>query len=223
MRLHEFSTIQEAHMATLQFLLKELGSSQPILWLVSGGSNVTLEVDVALRLDNKTAQNIVVGLADERYGLPGHKHSNFIHLHKAQFPDDKFSELKSTLVNKSISLVETATYFEQWLNQQLEKRRLILQLGFGVDTHAAGIKPECLDGTRENSIVMYCYGNDFERISIAYETMKRAQSIILYGTGKAKSAIIQEVATQPRAKAVSPLEFVLNLPQTQVFISDEGD
>src|SRR4051812_47688080 len=76
---------QPAVAALSERLQHELGKGKKVLWLVPGGSNIPASVAVMDSLSEKATEQLAVLLTDERYGVPGHKDSNFKRLHDTGF------------------------------------------------------------------------------------------------------------------------------------------
>ena len=68
-------------------IAKQLAKNRTVLWLVSGGSNIDIEVSVLkmLELGNLDTGNLTIIAIDERYGKYDHKDSNSFQLRKAGF------------------------------------------------------------------------------------------------------------------------------------------
>ena len=63
--------------AVLQARLElELTAGKKVLWLVSGGSNITASVQLMQNLADDLTKNLTIMAVDERYGLVGHADSN---------------------------------------------------------------------------------------------------------------------------------------------------
>src|SRR4051812_19602153 len=66
-------------------LITELSSGQPILWLISGGSNLVITIQVMEKIPETLTKNLAITLVDERYGDVGHSNSNLQQLIDAGF------------------------------------------------------------------------------------------------------------------------------------------
>ena len=62
-----------------------LSNGDRVLWLVSGGSAVSVAVEAAKMLTSHNLDRLTISLADERYGVVGHRVSNWKQLEDSEF------------------------------------------------------------------------------------------------------------------------------------------
>ena len=60
-----------------QRLIKELKQDKNVLWLVSGGSNITSAVTVMKTIPDNLQMQLTILPVDERFGAVGHSDSNY--------------------------------------------------------------------------------------------------------------------------------------------------
>ena len=56
---------------------RQLEKGKKVLWFVSGGSFIPVEVLIAKKINEKYSSNLIVTLTDERYGSLNHPDSNW--------------------------------------------------------------------------------------------------------------------------------------------------
>ncbi|MFA6295063.1 MAG: 6-phosphogluconolactonase [Candidatus Paceibacterota bacterium] len=91
-----------------------LCKDKKVLWLVPGGTNIPISVEVMKivrkQVSEKLMNNLTVTLTDERFGPVGHKDSNWEQLMLAGFD---FSGIQTLPVLKNLSLEETVNEFSK--------------------------------------------------------------------------------------------------------------
>jgi 6-phosphogluconolactonase/glucosamine-6-phosphate isomerase/deaminase len=167
-----------------QVLQQHLEAGEKVLWLLSGGSAITVEVAVARRLAAApNLRNLTVSLTDERYGEVGHPDSNWMQL------------INGGLVIAEADLVPvlhgqyrpaTAKAFEEFLSDQFTAADYsIAVLGIGPDGHTSGIKPHSTAVTSQDLVCAYD-GDDYSRITTTSKALARLDEIVVYAVGPAK-------------------------------------
>lgn len=168
-----------------------LKSGQQVLWLVSGGSAVAVAVRTRQLIGRvPLAGQLQVGLADERYGLPGHPHSNFQQLAEAGF--DTTGVVMLTVL-RGKNMTDSAQDYAAALENSLDKADVKIGLfGMGKDGHTAGLLPG--NPIMNETGFAGCYrAPDFERISITPAGIRRLDVAVLYAAGSEKWPALREV------------------------------
>src|SRR6266496_2786589 len=120
---------------------RALANNMKVLWLVSGGSNIPIELDILGRLQHATAENLTITLADERFVDQDSPDSNW-----RQLLDDGLGRAPVTLLpvikDHSLSLRGAAANFAKRLGDTLELADVVIgQFGIDEDGHTAGLLP----------------------------------------------------------------------------------
>lgn len=159
-----------------------------VLWLVSGGSNTKIAVEVAKKI---IRQNLVsVAQVDERYGEIGHNDSNWQHLLGAGFLFDS-RQLYPVLQGKPFR--ETVEDYEETLNRLfIENDYIVGQFGIGEDGHTAGILPGSPAAIEDTKLVYGYDGPDYRRITVTPKAITRISKAFTYA-GKGKEDAIQRL------------------------------
>lgn len=220
MKLTTTKTKQQSINSIQQLLTPAFyGYEEKNLWLLSGGSNVDEEAACGKNLSGKIGSNTVVALVDEHYHEYNHPDSNARKLKDAGFPFVEFLDRQEILLEQNPNLEQTAELYSQHLQQHLQGSNLIINLGFGVDMHVAGlmatIAPHSI-AYQDDFVIAYQVDN-LRRISITEKVITSADSIILYGSGEQKQKTIELAAKNSELA----LHRILNLPQTHLIICEE--
>lgn len=169
---------------------RRLAAGEKVLWLVTGGSSIPLEAEVASRLNRTNLRNLIVTLSDERYGPVGHSDSNWQQLLDAGFNLDG-ATLQPVLSDKSFE--ETAAQYSQMLESDWAVADYKIGfIGIGPDGHAAGIKPGS-PAVNSNKIVSAYQGDDFARLTITPKAIARLDETVSYALGEAKWPMLKRL------------------------------
>jgi 6-phosphogluconolactonase/glucosamine-6-phosphate isomerase/deaminase len=162
-------------------------TEKKVLWIVSGGSNIPITIDVLERLDDELTNNLTMILSDERYGSEGHHDSNYTQLIEAGLNLKNATFYKTLIDDQSISqsISRIGQSFKRAMN---ETDMVIGQLGVGSDGHIAGILPSS-PVVGLISDVVYSKAENYKRISLSLEALKSINVgfVFCYGANKAKA------------------------------------
>lgn len=189
--------------------LNDLLKSQTVLWLISGGSNIPIEINILNSLNDNLTKKLNILLVDERYGPSGHKDSNYhqlassgLNTKQAKFPD---------LLANDLSDIETLNLFKDTF---LEFKRLsdftVLQAGIGDDGHIAGILPF---SPAINSVQPVCYykAGGFNRLTLSLEAIKSSDLAVAFSFGQNKLRALKRLH-----RAHEPYESLPSLVLTEI-------
>lgn len=194
-----------------------LDADKKTLWLLSGGSFIALEVEVARRLKNNPKLfNLSVSLVDERWGAPGHAASNWQQLQAAGFNIDG---AKLIPVLKNLSFKETEGEFRKALENELSNADYLIALvGMGADGHILGVKPKSPAVDSSKLVIAYEWP-DYKRITTTAELLKKADEVIVYAMGVEKRDQLKRLRKN-LAVAEQPAQ-MLKLASDVVIFSDQ--
>jgi 6-phosphogluconolactonase/glucosamine-6-phosphate isomerase/deaminase len=206
-------------MALEKAILEHLERRETVLWLLSGGSSVEPAVEASRRLKGHDLNGLMISLADERWGQPGHDNSNWQGLLAAGFNPGN-ANIYPVLTGRSFK--ETANGYNLFLDKSLNKAdyRLAL-LGIGADGHTAGILPgsPVLDSDK--------YGDsyitpEFKRITITPNGMARLNEVIVYCAGPNKAKALADLDNDLPI-SVQPAQIIKRIPKVSVYNDIRGD
>jgi len=184
----------------------KLDQGQSVLWLVSGGSAILLEVEIAKRIRN--GAKLVVTLIDERFGPVGHLDSNWQKLIEAGF-NIKEAKLLPVLVGHGIE--QTAIDFEQILKNELNLAQYKLGIfGIGEDGHTAGILPgsQAIEST---FLLCHYQSQTYHRITLTPSAIKMLDEAVLFAVGENKKLILEKFETDVSLEEM-PAQILKELP-----------
>ncbi len=162
---------------------------QKSLLFVSGGSTAKIAVKAINSLPKDKKSLLIITLADERFGPPKHKDSNWQLLLELGLKSDA-SQLIPILGSNLKTIAETTESWQSKINNILETDTKVMAIfGIGTDSHIAGLKPgsELLSS---QSNVGYYTANDWQRITIAPAIFKQIDDCIVYAEGPTKKEAI---------------------------------
>lgn len=220
MRFYRVSADEPVINLTAARILKHLNKGERVLWLLSGGSAIKLQIEIAKRLtDSKNLANLTVSLVDERFGPDGHSDSNW-----QQLVDSGFSlpgaKLQPVLAGKDMA--STATDFENFLAGALEDSAYRIAIaGIGPDGHTLGIKPGSPAVDTKNLAIGYGW-EDYQRITATAQVIKKLDAVIVYAFGEAKKQQLENLKEDLQV-ADQPAQALKLCPDVTVFSDQLGE
>ena len=168
---------------------KELELGKNVLWFISGGSSIPVEVEIAKKI-KINHDKLIVTLADERYGPVGHNGSNYFQLEKSGFNISQFNFIPF-LSGKDI--ITTTNEVNKMIDNELKKADYKIGFfGIGSDGHTAGILPHSKALT-ENKLVCNYEAGLYNRITITPKTIYELDEAIIYAVGESKWNAIKKL------------------------------
>ncbi|PID32256.1 hypothetical protein CR970_01570 [Candidatus Saccharibacteria bacterium] len=167
-------------------------TDRPVVLLASGGSAAPVLAGALNQISETQRNRISLSLADERFGAPGHKDSNWLLLQQSGI-STQLPRHRPILTDTQEDAQATTQHWEQWLAQVIEQQRPILALlGIGEDSHIAGIKPNSpvIDSTH---IADHYKWSDYHRITVTPLLLPHITSAVVYASGANKQAAIQSL------------------------------
>lgn len=205
---------QEGVAALEHALQQQLAAGKRILWLVSGGSNIPLCVQIMSALPEDITNRLTIMPVDERYGLEGHSYSNVKQLQDAGFIPKRAMFIP---ILEGKSPITTASDYANVLNGALAANEIILcQLGIGTDGHIAGILPHTNAVTAQTTVVA-SQGPDFLRITVTFPVLMRATQIYVFVYGKAKRHQLERLRDKRLPLDEQPAQFLKTMPEVYIY------
>jgi 6-phosphogluconolactonase/glucosamine-6-phosphate isomerase/deaminase len=191
-----------------------LDAGKHTLWLVSGGTNVSIESFVAANLNLKGGL-ITAALIDERFGEPGHRDSNFEKFVIADFPVEKLKLAPILAKDKDIDSITLA--YEQKMTQLLKEADLVIgQLGLGADGHTAGVLPHS-PAVESTKLVEHYQGPDFNRITLTLTALQRISTAYVFAYGDNKHAALTNLKQHIFPLEEQPCQIFKQIPSVYVY------
>ncbi len=204
-----------------QNIIKLLKQNHSVLWLLSGGSNINLEVAIMNQIPTILTTKLTVSLIDERYVNFNHVDSNFYQLLKANFQSKKATMI-SILDPNNLSLEKTVQNFKKAIQPIAKQSKIIAQIGLGLDGHIAGILPN--SPAIESSTTISAYQSQpFTRITFNLKTFNNFDQINLVALDKAKKNIIKKLYQSNSQNIVDfPVSYLNELNQVFIYNKWKG-
>ncbi len=182
---------EEAARKVADKLKIHLARGERVLWLVGGGSAITVAVNVAEHLAQSDLSRLTVSLTDERFGPVGHVDSNWGQLEKAGFALPRACKVP---VLQGLDLAATADAWASRLKQELEHADYSLGLfGIGADGHTAGILPHS-PAVNGQGLVCGYDGGTYIRVTITPPAIAQLDCAIVYAMGAEKWSVLARLA-----------------------------
>ncbi len=208
------STPDEGQKAVTETLVHHLRNGKKVLWLVSGGSNIALEVATMQQLSG-TEDNLTVMLTDERYGDIGHADSNWQQLLKAGFVDGNATVIPTLL--DGLELQETATAYNKSFEQACKAADVVVgQFGMGDDGHIAGILPHSAATQSTDQLVVGYESETYQRITMTFKAFELVDEAYCLAYGESKQPALVRLETAADL-ADQPAQILKQVPTAYVY------
>ena len=199
----------------------ELSAKKRVLWLLSGGSNIAIEVAALKELSPRLRPNLTIMLSDERFGPYGHKDSNLQQLYDAGFDADG-AKIIPVLVPESLPLETTTTHYEDNIRQTFATADVcIAQLGMGNDGHIAGILPHS-PAIRADGLVTSYPTESFDRITLTFQALAQVTATYVFAFGQDKRAQLVWLMDADLPIEEQPAQILKQFSETYVYNDQIG-
>lgn len=201
-------------------LVVELQAAKKVLWLIPGGSNISLSVLVMAELADADTKNLTLALTDERYGPVGHADSNWRQLDDSGFSDKHAKRI--TVLDDKLDMPATTTQYAKYLQTAFDANDIVIgQFGMGKDGHIAGILPGSPAVTDDALVSSYDAG-ELQRITMTFNGIRHCHAAYLFAFGKSKLEALQNLQGElPLAE--QPAQILRQVDQAFVFNDQIGD
>lgn len=198
----------------------KLANNLNLLWLVSGGSNIEIEVSILNKLENlvDTSRLTIVPI-DERYGIYNYKDSNSFQLRQTGFNPAKARFID--VLDKNLTFDETVNYYNGLIRRLYEKSDYIIaQFGLGADGHIAGIKPLSPASSVDVKDFVIGYNwSDFDRLTLCKKGFKDIDEAYLVALSDDKVPAIERLRQRSESVNELPAMLLNTISKTYVYNS----
>ena len=202
-----------------RIITARLKDNETVLWLLSGGSAVKPAVGASKILKGQDLSRLTIGLADERYGRPGHSDSNWQNLTDKGF---EFGNAKLSPVLSGESPAKTAEAYNLFLKMQLSQSGYKLALlGMGADGHTAGILPES-PAVGSRLFAEYYETPAFSRITSTLKALALLDEALMYCVGANKAKALDNLE-QTIPLVTQPAQIIKQIPNASVYNDIKGE
>jgi 6-phosphogluconolactonase/glucosamine-6-phosphate isomerase/deaminase len=194
-------------------LASHLDKGESVLWLIPGGSALTVAAAVSRQLQGRDLSKLHVTLTDERYGAVGHPDSNWQQLSEAGFQVPGASVYP---VLSGTDRAGTTAAFADYMERQLQTIDFKLGLfGIGPDGHTAGVLPNSPAVSDSRLAATYDAGN-YQRITLTPPAISRLDEAVVYAMGADKKPALEALQTSvPLAE--QPAQVLKQVPKLTIF------
>jgi 6-phosphogluconolactonase/glucosamine-6-phosphate isomerase/deaminase len=192
---------------------RNLKKNKNIIWFVSGGSAIPLEVLISKKIKKTNIDNLTVTLVDERYGPIDYVDSNWLKLKELGF-DIKGAKMIPFLSGKDMN--KTVLDIKDILKDELLRADYKIGLfGIGEDGHTAGILPYTKASISDDFVCSY-NTEKYNRITITPRLIKTLDEAVVYSVGRSKWSIIEKLKEKISVEEM-PAQILKKVPTLTIF------
>lgn len=200
---------------------RELLAGRRVLWLLSGGSSLTIATLAAAELRDIDHSRLSVTMTDERYGAPGHDDENWQQLLNSGF------ELPGATLYRPLTgdaLDDTVAHFNHWLDQAHQNVDYTLGIfGIGPDGHTAGIKPHSPAILSQHLAEGY-QAEDFTRLTITPHLIMECDEVVIQASGDDKESVLRQWLTTDMPFGEQPAQALKTVANATLYTTNNlGD
>ncbi|HEX4775103.1 MAG TPA: 6-phosphogluconolactonase [Candidatus Saccharimonadales bacterium] len=213
---------EEAAAAVAKRLVDELSNDRRVLWLVSGGSQITANVQIMSQIPDELSRNLSVTLVDERYGPIGHADSNWQQLINAGFPDKQATLYP--VIQAGLGFEQNTAYFKEMIEQAFSFNDVLIgQLGIGPDGHTAGILPHSAASAETTALAIGYDAPPLKRLTTTFPALKQltAAYVLAYGDNKRES--LSKLKNQDLPLSEQPSQILKELSEAYIYNDQVGE
>ncbi|MFZ2125483.1 MAG: 6-phosphogluconolactonase [Candidatus Saccharimonadales bacterium] len=212
--------IEQAAKHLADVLKDHLSKGERVLWLLSGGSSIPIAVCASRELKGIDLSNLYVSLTDERFGKLNHIEENWKQLLDEGL-DLPGANLYRPLNGRGIQ--KTTEMFSTWLIEQFASADYKIGIfGLGADGHTCGIKPESTAVSATNLATSFL-GDDHERITITFTTIKQIDEAIIQASGSGKRGIISDLLNKSLPLKEQPAQILKAIPKSALYTDNKKE
>jgi 6-phosphogluconolactonase/glucosamine-6-phosphate isomerase/deaminase len=197
-------------------LVRELASGKRVLWLVSGGSNIPVSVQIMDNIPAELRAKLSVMLADERFGEVDHAESNWAQLLQAGFATEKVTALP--VLQAGLDFEQTlARYIDSTQQAFADNEVVIAQLGIGDDGHIAGILPGSPAIAETKALVSGYQSTPFQRLTLTFPALRQVSVAYAFAFGNTKHQALTNLQTRSIPPRKQPAQILKQLSEAYVY------
>ncbi len=201
-------------------IISVLNENKRVLWLIPGGSNIPIAVEVLSRIRRvvpaEILHNLSLALTDERYGPVGHPDSNWKQL---QDNGIDLTGVTAYSILDGSPLAETVTRYGEAIEKVLKSIDIIIgQFGMGADGHIAGILPHSSAVGETNMPTAGYESTPFTRISLTFPILRKIAVAYVFVSHLTKKAAIDRLHDDTISLADEPAQILKEILEVYVYI-----
>jgi 6-phosphogluconolactonase/glucosamine-6-phosphate isomerase/deaminase len=197
-------------------LAVEQAAGKKVLCLTSGGSNIGASVHIMETVPAELQHLLTIMPADERYGEPGHKDSNWQQLLDSDFRPGNAN--LAPVLQAGLSFEATAERYNQMVKQAVvDNQAVIAQLGIGEDGHIAGILPNSQAANKTDDLAICYQSQPHRRLTLSFAGLRCITAAYAFAFGAPKAEAIQKLQTKELSLSEQPSQILKELPEAYLF------
>lgn len=218
----KISNTDDCVVAISKQLKSALKSNNGTLWLIPGGSNIPITVQIMDKITSVESSKLTIMLSDERYGPIDNPDSNFRQYKDAGFKPKNAKVIEVLKPNHSLA-VTVKNY-----NQAVEKsvranNHLIAFLGMGPDGHVAGILPNSPATKSSYAWVVGYKTAEFTRITLTPFALSHVNKVFVLARGEAKRQTLSTLKSENLPIADQPAQLLKKFSSAVIFNDQIGE
>jgi 6-phosphogluconolactonase/glucosamine-6-phosphate isomerase/deaminase len=196
----------------------QLKAGKKVLWLMPGGSNIPISVDVMQTISEmvnlELLKNLTVSQTDDRYGPVGHPDSNWQQLKDAGF---NFAVVNALPVLTGEDLKATVSRFGSNIEKAMKAADFkVGQFGIGPDGHIAGLLPGS-SALKEKKAAAGYEGKPFTRVTSSFGTLKKLDAAYAFVFGPSKKEAIDNLVNKDLELEKEPAQILKQIPECYLY------
>lgn len=202
-------------------LARELAGGRRVLWLTSGGSNISASVQVMSNISPALRRNLSVMPADERFGKPEHADSNWAQLMKAGFETGHVKLLP--VLQTGLDFEQTVASYRQLAKQAFDNNDMVIaQLGIGARGSIAGILPGSPATENTTELAVGYQSSPFLRLTLSFAGLLRISAAYAFAFGNTKHTALTSLQAGQLPPDRQPAQILKQLPEAYVYSDQLG-
>lgn len=198
-------------------IVSALNAKKKVLWLVPGGSNIPISVDIMneikLNVPTEDLSLLTITLTDERYGAVGHPDSNWQQLIDAGFD---FAGINHISVLSGLPVEIAVSNWDEKMKIAFAQHELVIgQFGMGTDGHIAGIHPHSPAISMSDLACVYM-ATEFIRVTLTMRAIRQIHCAYLFVFGTTKKDQILRLKENISVEE-QPAQILKQLPEAYVY------
>ena len=173
-------------------LTTALESHRRVVWLVPGGSNISVSIEAMALLDAELTKKLVILQTDERYVPLDSPDCNWKQLIGRGF-NTKYARAYPMLTDDAPRDEVVQRYMQVVVREFATADYIIGQFGVGADGHIAGIKPQSPASMTQELVVGY-QAEDFNRVTLTFTALSQIDEAVTFMYGADKQPVLDTLA-----------------------------
>ncbi len=213
------SSSKQGMLALRDRLKKELLLDKKVLWLIPGGSNIPITVEIMNDLQKDLSKvylsHLTLALTDERYGKVGHSDSNWKQLIDHNLLVVGVDAVK---VLRDESLELTVKIYHEVMKHEFDKADIVIgQFGIGTDGHIAGVLPYS-EALKHNDMLVAGYSSEkFIRVTLTPTALTQIDVAYVFAFGPSKKDPLLKLRDSNVSLDEQPAQVLKKIEQVFVY------